>query len=271
MSETMEKPKVDASPHDKWVSHFLGIEVARLLGTASDDAAEGDQPEEALLGLDEGELRGRLNEIGIRLRNRSDADALGDIRDLFKQAVEALKGRDLVSCDELLTEVADALDAIPDAGRAKKEIGGGGPSLRVIATLGLTWQKKCEAQAAELTELIGQLADDVVDSGVCESPEEEAEVTKNVNKLLDSAEMIRGFSTELQELLDRDTLDELVNATPPQRKELLVPVLSQLDIMESQIKADELLGFVKENHIKPIDPQAALVGLIGEFRKQVAA
>lgn len=271
MSDTLQRSEATPSVRDEWVSRVLGIDIAKLAGGSTLETGETREDEaEALLGLDEGEIRGRLNEIGIRLRNRSDIDQLGDIRDLFKQAVEALKGKDLLVCDNLVTEIADALDAVPDGGKAKKETGGG-PSLRAIATLGLTWQKQCEAQANELTELVAALVDDITDSGVCESPEEEVEVAKNVNKLLDSADRIRDFSSELSALLDRDTLDELANATPPQRKELLAPVLVQLDTMEAEIKKDTLLGFVKENHIKPMDPPAALIGLIDEFRKQIAA
>jgi hypothetical protein len=238
-----------ADPKAEWIGRVLGVTV----------------PSPVAAGLSEDEVRARLNELGIALRDKKDLPGFAPIADLFRQAVARLKEGDIEATNRLLDQVADALEAQRTAARGAKPTAakpGDGVSLRAAAMASLEWRKVCASARQQIPALkdavVAELAaDDEFD------PWDLEEIRVQLDRLDEiTAEINDGLS---------DMVDDLINAPAEKRPVLVSEIAAAIDGHQAFIKSNEVVQALADNGVMAIDIAGPSLAALAALRKALPA
>lgn len=257
MSETLVKPAdqpaavAAAAPDARaaWVERVLGVSVRGPQGAAA--AAGG------IMGgaLDGAALRGRLNEVGIAVRNARELPGGGAAAAQFARAAAAFKAGDLSGAQRLLDEAAAAVAALRPAAAAAAA--GGGPSLRAVATAALEWRRvsaRAQADIPALKEAVlrEMEADDEFD------PSDVDRVRDELDRLDVITDTVTG---ELA-----DMVDDLVGAAPEARGREVAAILRTIERQEAFVRDNELVRVLGDNGVMAVDVTGPAMATLASLR-----
>jgi len=217
-----------------WVQRVLKIDVGER---------SGNPP------IDPGEVRDRLNEIGLKIRELSALPEAADIRKRFADAVQALKAGMLEDTLAILDEIEPQLIELLPMARGK-EAG------RVIGSA-----KAWRGAVANITATLTGFKTSVI--SMLQAEEHEPEEIDDVGAQLDAE--IAEITGKLSEGL-ADQVDAVINGDPSRRDAGLKTITARIQAVEDQIVNHEGVDAIEDNGAIPIQIREPVKAALNELR-----
>jgi hypothetical protein len=224
---------VDVSLETKrdWVSRVLGVPL-------------GGEP-----GLDPAEVRGRLNEVGLRLRDLGATPLAAELKPQFAEAVQALKASDLEQVMLILDEIEPLMAGALSGARATE-------AARVIGSAE-AWRDA----VALITSSLDGFKTSVISLLV--SQEHEQEEIDDVGEQLNAE--IADITEKLGEGLS-DQVDAVINGDPSRRAAGVEKIMASIQTVEDQIVNHEGVDLMEDNGVIPIAIRQPAKAALDELR-----
>jgi hypothetical protein len=246
-----------------WVLRVLKVDVA---APGHDPKVQGVPPEEGQPGpgpLDAGEVRGRLNELGLLLRNLGQTPEKARLATRFADAVTALKASDLAGASAVLDELEGQIRGSQSVARANEIKGQDGEenvSLVAIARASLAWREACAHARSEIEALRG----DVITALIEEDEHDAAEL----DEIEDSLGGLDSIFDVVQPKLS-DMIDAAINQTQDKRAAMLRGVLAQIPKAEADILADSMIAAAQDNGRRKVDISGPALAALKMLRSEL--
>ena len=226
----------DNNAKDDWVKRVLGVEMARP--------------------LDESSVRGRLNEVGIALRNSRGVPDFHALTKQMSKAVALLRNGDLAGAMEQVTEIATALSRQQSLVRGQ-ELSGDGLSLRAVAAASLEWRRLYADTARRIEDLKTFILEAMLEDDDFDPDDIEA-VRGNLDRL---DEVTLGMHDAIA-----DMLDDLINAQPQERTKHVEAIRKALDEQEKFVASNEVVAAIDANGAVPTNIASQVGAVINAMR-----
>jgi hypothetical protein len=241
----MSDAERDVSMESKraWVSQALGI-------------SWGEAAETQNAGLDPVEVRGRLNEIGLKLRELGALPEGADLKKRFAEAVAALKSGQLEDAWAILDETEPQLIELLPMARGKE-------AARVVGSA-----KAWRTAVSRLTDTLSGFKTSVI--SMLQANEHEPEEIDDVSEQLDLE--IEDITGKLSEEL-ADQVDAVINGDPGRRDAAMKTIMASVQAVEDEIVNHEGLDAMEDNGVIPIairEPAKAALNELREALKEAA-
>jgi hypothetical protein len=229
-------PEQDSGAKRAWLERVLGIQFAAV--------ADAEPPD----------LRGRLNETGLRVREMARTEDGPALVASFTEAVNAMKAQDWESVADILDEINPIIEEGLSSAR-------GGEAASVIRAAN-AWRDAC----AEIKAAIDGFKVNILSALRAEDehgPDELDDISDELDARLDpiAARLNNGLA---------DQVDAAINSTGEQQATAMHEVLDRIGKVESEITGDPIIGIVEGNGLEPITIAATALGALAELRKALA-
>jgi hypothetical protein len=243
-----------------WVERVLNVRLAPMPGQAEPLPPQTHVPEMPELpthetGHDPTELRGRLNETGIRLRDLAHNEGFQALSERFAEAVQALKSNDW-------DEVVDALDEVEEAMAGQLSGARGEAAGRVIRAAN-AWRQACAVIEQQLPAFRSAMVSMLEDSDEYE-PDELAEVEERINASLEP--ILAQMSEDLS-----DTATQAINADGDRSNQALADMLRRIEGLEGYFTGNETIRLIDANGISPTSIASTASTALAALREALAS
>jgi hypothetical protein len=200
--------------------------VIKVLGVPLDDES----------ALKPARVRGRLNEVGLRLRELSAfPDLLAELRPMFAEAVQLLKDGNFDDVTAILDEIDDETIGLMSGARGQE-------AARVIGSAN-AWRGAVANIASTLESFKASVIQVLV------TQEHEDEEIDDVSEQLDLA--ITDITGKLDEGL-ADQVDAVINGDPSRRAAGVETILKTIQSVEDQIVKHDGVREMENNGVIPL-------------------
>lgn len=237
MSDTMTGVSVQTKRD--WLTQALGI-------------SWGDTAEIPGDALDPGDVRDRLNEIGLKLRELGALPQGADLKKHFADAVGALKSGRLDDAWAILDEIEPLLIELLPMARGKE-------AARVVGSA-----KAWRTAVARLTETLSGFKTSVL--SMLQANEHEPEEIDDVSEQLDLE--IEDITGKLSEEL-ADQVDAVINGAPDRREAAMKTIMASIQLVEDDIVKHEGVDAIESNGVIPIAIREPAKAALNELREAV--
>lgn len=219
------------SKHD-WIRRVLGVEPG---GTIREPPG----------------LRGRLNAVGLQIRDLGQAPEAGQLARRFAQAVRALKAAQWQETESILEEIEPLIAGHLSTARSEE-------AQRVVASARV-WREAVGRLTSALTALKA-----AVMAALHAVDEYDPEELDEIEDALD---------TELDTIADRlsiglaDQVDAVVNGSVERRGTAIPKIKQRIDEIEESLTGDETIAIIEENGLQPVSVAAPAKAALDELRR----
>jgi hypothetical protein len=223
-------------PRHAWVERVLGIQIK---------AAPNVEPPD---------LRGRLNETGLAVREMAKTEGGPALVARFTEAVNAMKGKDW----DTVARILDEMEQLVSGGLSSAR----GQEAASVIKAAHAWRDAC----AELKAAIEGFKTNVLNTLRAEDehlPEELDDISEELDAQLDP--IVARLNSGLA-----DQVNAAINGSGERQAEAARKVLDRISKLESEISGDPIIGIVDGNGLQPINIASTALGPLVALRKALA-
>jgi hypothetical protein len=199
--------------------------------------------------LEAGDVRDRLNELGLKLRELGALPEGAGLKKDFAEAVAALKAGRLEDAWAILDEIEPTLIELLPMARGKE-------AARVVGSA-----KAWRAAIAHITETLNGFKASVI--SMLEANEHEPEEIDEASELIDQD--IEDITENLSEEL-ADQVDAVINGDPSRREAAMKTIMTQVQAVEDKIVGHEGVDAIEDNGVIPISIREPVKAALNQLR-----
>lgn len=227
-----------------WVTRVLGVDMSHFAPSGT-TISPPKEPEG---------LRGRLNEIGLNLRQMAGTEDGPELTTRFREAVAALKASDWDTVEDILDDIEPAIvGGLSDAR--------GQEAASVVRTAN-AWRNACGTLSTAIEGLKAQVLSTL-----------RAEDEHTAEELDDIADELDNRLDPIVARLDAglaDQIDAAINGSSERQTTAMKKVLERIAKVEAEFSGDDIVGIVDGNGAFPIAISTTALGALAELRKALA-